>query len=486
MPSLGKFFLILALICPPLPQAHAGLSEEDPSEDGHGLCGVAKRGLQETIKKAQKELGKDLPMKALLNNCAQALTQHFDGCTSSERLAQMGCKSGGGAAGGQGIPQAADKMAGGLVDDANCKRRVSHCVKQGGALKGQGTADDARKKCLNGDKLSFSPVENPQTPRDRDKSARNQLLYKIYLAEQSYTECLKKRAQAAEDLARQTLVDSQAARSDGARPALSCITHQNGHRECEVSRNGERFTPADGQREDGPIRDPDADQHNPARVQGARGHCSGTLLGDGQTVVTAGHCLDNGGRDGERQITVRDSLGQEHVVAARCAGQDDGVGYSDIAKCSLSQPIKANPVYFATHDPKVAGADCIDEGYIKRCGSGFFQNLTNKPVTVYGYPADQGLSRSTGTFTGTGSNGWLYKNGLLYHDLLCTNGCSGSGYIVDVGGQKVVVGAHSYGQTYFPGGGGSIPTYRQWQGMRVQSISTNKLANASLLFQQLQ
>jgi len=492
-----KLVLLLALIFPAGPQAHAGFSAKEtrPTEDEYGLCGVAKRGLQEAIEKAQRELGKHLHMKPLLNNCAQALTKHYDDCSSNERLAQFGCKTGAGAntaaqpsGSGSGITGAADKMAGGLVEDANCKRRVSHCVSKGGyAYRGQGTNEDAWKKCLNGDKLSFSPIPNAQTPRDRDASARNQLLSEVYRAEKSYAECLEKRAKAAEDLARKTLQDSQAARSDGSRPDLSCVTKHQGNRECEVSRNGERFTPADGQREDGPIRDPEADKHNPALVKSANGHCSGTVLGDGQTVVTAGHCLDNGGRAGERQITVRDSLGQEHVVTARCSGQFDGVGYSDLAKCSLSQPIKANPVYFATHDPKIPGSGCVDDAYVKRCGTGFFEDLTNKPVTVYGYPSDQGLTRSTGTFTGTGTNGWLWKNGVLYNDLLCTGGCSGSGYIVDVNGQKVVVGAHSYNYVYRAGGGGgSIPTYQQWQNLRVQSVSTNKLADSSLLFQQLQ
>lgn len=485
-----RFFVLCFLASALVPQRHAmaGLSRDEPLDDEQGLCGVAKRVLQDRIESARNQLGKDLQMKPLLNNCAQTLTRHFDGCTSKESLARLGCKTGGppAPAAGQGIPQGADKMAASLVDDANCKRRVSHCVAKGGFIRGQGTRDEAWEKCLNGDKLSYSSVPNPQTPRDRDASARNQLLLEALKAERAYTECLKQRAQASEELARKTLDESMAARADGSRPALSCVNHNNGYRECEVSSNGERFVPADGQREDGPLRDPEADKYNPAQVRGATGNCSGTLLGDGQTVVTAGHCLDNGGRSGEREITVRDSTGQEHRVQAQCSGQYDGVGYSDLARCSLSQPIKSNPVYFATHDPSVPGNGCIDEGYIKRCGSGFFQDLTNKPVTVYGYPGNQGLTRSTGTFTGTGTNGWLWKNGLLYHDLLCTGGCSGSGYIVDVNGQRIVVGAHSYGYSYTIGGGGAIPTYQQWQQLRVQSISTGKLANATLLFQQLQ
>lgn len=494
MPALAS--LILAILFLQIPNVHAGLSEKEPEDDEYGLCGVAKRGFQEKIEKARQQLGRDLQLKPLLNNCAKALTSHLDNCTTPQRLTEFGCKSGSaqggggesqtGSASGKGIPQAADKMAAGFVDDANCKRRLSHCVSQGNNFHGRESNNQAWQKCLHGDKLSFSPVPNPQTPRDRDASARNQLLSEAYRAQQEYTKCLKDRAKSAEELAEKTLLDSIAARAHGATPAVNCINHDIGVRICEVSRDGQRISTADGQEEYQDARDPEADQHNPVHVEKSGSHCSGTLLGDGQTVVTAGHCLENGGRGSEQRISVRDSTGQEHTVTARCSGQFDGVGYSDIAKCSLPQPIKANPLYLATHDPQIQGAGCVDEGYIKRCGSGFFENLTNKPVTVYAYPADQGLTRSIGSITGTGTNGWIWKNGVLYHDLLCTGGCSGSGYIVNVDGQRVVVGASSFADRYRIGGGGTYPTYRQWQGLRVQSVSTEKLANGTLLFQRLQ
>lgn len=477
---------VVILLALHMPMAFAGLSRAESADDDHGLCGVARRAMQQEIEKAQAELGKGLHTKALLNNCARAFTEHHDKCSNPENLQQMGCKPKPPAVPNAktSITGSADQLAAGFIEDANCKRRIEQCVARGGIAKHHGKEEDAWKQCLNGDQLSFVPVPNEATPRDRDASARNQLLGRIYRLREDYKKCLKDRADAAEQLARKTLEDAAAARADGTRSAVDCIDKAQGIRVCGISENGERFTPADGQREDGPIRDPEADRDNPAQV--GKDRCSGTLLGNGTDVVTAGHCLSGSGRQ-EVPITVRDADGQERTVTATCSGTYGGSGYDDLARCTLSQPVKANPVYFATHDPSVPGATCIDEGYTKRCGSGFFQNLTNKPVTVWGYPAGyDGLTRSTGTFTGTSESGWIWKNGVLHHNLICTGGCSGSGYIVDVGGQRVVVGAHSYGSIYGFQGGGSVPTYGQWQGLKIQSVSTEKLANATLLFTELQ
>ena len=76
-----------------------------------------------------------------------------------------------------------------------------------------------------------------------------------------------------------------------------------------------------------------------------------------------------------------------------------------------------------------------------------------------------------------------YADGNLSYDALCTGGCSGGGVYVNSGGRQVAVTATSYGNRYANSGGAAVIPYEAYSGLKVQSVSADKLKQGTALFQ---
>lgn len=362
-----------------------------------------------------------------------------------------------------------------LVNSANCHYRVGTCYRIGSDFEGKPVLDDVYSKCLSVDKTSTSATTDAQMERGRDLVAAQdyiiEILSQVLMPEDK---CWKNAGTQYEAQARQAMADGFKGKTAEAvkMEAINCITHDNSNRVCQYTgTRGQRFSETDYE---DPLRDKEGS--SPARM--GKDHCSGTLLGDGVTIVTAGHCtIDNAGTN---EFTVHDRNGVAHYVDAHCVPGNFEFFKVDISKCTTSKAIDANPVYLATLDSNVAGNNCVDENFVMRCGPGFFEDLSTREATIWVYPSGYNLTRTTGTMYYDSA-----KN-ILNYDAICTGGCSGGGVLVDHNGRKVVVAANSWGNRYLADQSGANPAlYSDWNSLKLQSVQTEKLENATLFFSEM-
>lgn len=270
--------------------------------------------------------------------------------------------------------------------------------------------------------------------------------------------------------------------------AIDCINNDNGNRLCRYSQTGSRFENLD---DPSKANDPTiADQKAGAAQLGDR--CSGTLLGDGRTVVTAGHCTQASNKeDGFQQLAVYDADGKQHFVQGSCSpGQFTRTTQTDVSVCKLSTPIgNPKPIYVAVNDPSVTGSGCRVSGYVKYCGDQYFQNLSQQPVQMAAYPGqfDESTLEISNQLHGT--TGTMYYDTTTKNfstDMMCTGGCSGGGYLItEPNGTSVVVSTHSYGWRFDNSGGGTVIPRDVWDSMRVQSVGAEQLQAGEYTIQSL-
>ena len=274
--------------------------------------------------------------------------------------------------------------------------------------------------------------------------------------------CWRGAGRAAELTARQIMTKNTCARVDPdfSQMDLTCVDEDIGNHVCNLQRNGGEFVEVpvvDGRADVGEL-----SGTNPVLLSK---ECSASILGDGRTLVTAGHCLAT--TSSVQDATVLGSTGQQSTVVADCAPPIfTAAGRRDYGVCELRNAIaNINPVYLVTYDPKLAADDCHPlaqsrSKYVITCGDGFFNGLgAGARVTMLAYPTSTEvnvwiskthLARSVGTVSYVDMN-----QDLIYDDTMCTGGCSGAGYVVTrKGNQKLLVAVHGADDRY--AGGGSI------------------------------
>jgi hypothetical protein len=404
----------------------------------------------------------------LLDKCRKVLDDHIASC-DDEKKQNPNCQaiesSPPDATVTGGTRQTQITQADLLAKAANCHYSISHCYKYDAHFKK--TYDGRTGNCLTGpDKVV---IDASASDEDKEKARNVIRYYKDYQAQIQDAEAKCSRDDAA-------IYESQARDTEkamGATAALDCMNHDDGTRVCTSRPNGSKFqTFPDGDKisTNGPM---------PAKI----GDCSGSVLGDGVTVVTVKHCDHN--NNSPVSITAYDAGGNARVVSGTC-----GPGATpDINICKLDTPIKANPVYFATLDKNSPLTDCVQNGYVLSCGEGYFQGLTTRPMTIWGFPYQYDETTGNGSQILARSQGTMFYDAsrqALSYDALCTGGCSGSGvYTIDQSGRVVIVAAHAWGSRYSTWTGAPITPSTSYDSLKIQSVTTEKLAAGSSLFLQM-
>lgn len=459
----------------------------DPATAARPACALTNKQLNDKVDELYRSYQPKLQGNpALLDTCRDIYKGRFGDCDRYEKY-RGDCNAAGNAAIEVEKARRPEmhsgfiSMAQGLTSTANCAYAISHCYRNGTGHKGETSANDAFDKCSGAAgtaaKTATGVEKNDQTTL---KEFSDQLTWGL---ETSQYKCWRQIGDAAEALAHKTLADAKSAL--GGAGVIDCIDNNSGNRVCQVSENGTQFKAIEKGEE--------LNGNSPAKLETSKTSCSGTLLGDGLTVMTAGHCTDKLDKDGQPTISVYDKYGTLHKVSATCVrglyNKDAPLDTVDSSYCRLSSPIAANPVYVATLDPSQK-TGCTTVGYLKKCAPDFFQGLSSSPVSMRAWPAqynevdfkrsDNTLYQTTGTLYYDSSNHNLFTN-----NMLCTSGCSGGGYLVDHHGEQVLVSAHSYGYDKFPGGGAHVIPVDLFKDLKIESISTRKLAEGTFLFQSM-
>lgn len=305
-------------------------------------------------------------------------------------------------------------------------------------------------------------------------------------AEQSLRACLDRGAAGTDAQALRSIEAAKLASGDGA-PGMQLQCHETGgsasYRACVFTGSGQSVEnlqaggePADGR----------GLEFTPAGLRDEeRGtYCSGSVLGDGRTVLTAGHCFSDPGRS-NAQMTVTGSDGQTYERRADCnAGRYDFVRGPDLAMCRLQEPVPAHPTYMATVDNSVQGERCVPTGYVLRCPANYFQRNSSGQVTTIGYPEGYNgqLVRSNGQYAVTRENNQNFVN----YNTWTQPGSSGGGVVTTIDGYRVILAPVSDGPNMNPlQGGGIVPYYRDVSRLRIQSVPTHMLAGGTRVVHEL-
>jgi V8-like Glu-specific endopeptidase len=394
------------------------------------------------------------------------------------------------------MPHSSDALASGLVDSANCNRRIGLCFRRGDSQYKKGSSnrvsrDDLMHACFdNSDGLYESDSMNKMLRKvgTPDQIAAKDFYHKGIEILDGQAKCLDDVGDSNEAAAIQVVKDSQSARSQDqvGQQAVSCIqsnllNEEDGgenFRLCEYStKGGSRFESySDGET-------PPLDGANPVYLdKGKYSHCSATLLGDGHSIVTAGHCA--GERGEEFPVSVYDKSGNLIKGMAKCHEGVDVWEKADSSLCVLDRQAEASPTYWATIDRSMSGTECKtgSSSYVLVCPNGYFESLTMKKVDYWGYPGSHPISHSTGS---------AYWNGYaMEHDLLCSAGCSGGGMIIEDGqSRRVLIGGLStqdrdeLNGTVYPTD--SKTAQDMFADLKVQSVDKARLEESGLLFAQM-
>ncbi len=418
----------------------------------------------------------------ILDRCYKGTTDFLDRC-SREKTALQSCRNVDEKleVSAMGLSEAGDALIDRFVTYANCHFAMSTCYRRGPLAK-QSLASEVMSLCNDG--VNTLPAGEQTAIYD---------YYQAYFRDlkDDQFKCWRKAGDGYESLAENTLKE-QVSKDPAAleQQSVDCVDHDNGNRVCVFTASGgSRFreVPNGGA-------DAIAEGASPARLSfQSGGKCSGTLLGDGRTVVTSGHCTSSG--SAVNPIEVFDSTGKSHLVSARCES-GYSTGYQSISNtvendfsiCHLDQRIISNPIYVATYSPMMAGNGCSSSGFVMTCGRGYFENLSQKPVTMTAFPVQRdGVTMAVAEpkmMWTTGVLRWDNVSRNLKSDMICTGGCSGAGYLVNEGGRQVLVAVHGYDNRYASGKGGgpTIPS-EDFTDIYVASIDTGKLAAGGELFQ---
>jgi|GEM_PF-3954316 len=426
-----------------------------------------------------------------LDTCFSLTNYHLGDCDQTPKLNNFCAKTGTATIPGDGTVAAIDNQIASMVNTANCQFAMSNCYTN------QSMVEEARRTNRNQgcwfNQERIAAQHNYADPADADQAGNAEAIKKyaidFYLkVDRPQGECWRKMGAQSELVARQTLASSMNIKTGQAlSETIYCVNNDIGNRVCNFDPTGKQTfketAPDDGR--------PDVGSTSPGKfvnADGTSGNCGGSLLGDGSTFLTVGHCTQSLSSPNQ-MVAVTDASGTLRYVDATCStGQFTRTTQADISTCTLSTPVPANPVYYATLDTSNSGNACTTSGYVMSCGEGWFKNLTNQPVTMWAYPAQFDTSTLDITHNLTESTGTMIYDPTTHQlttDMMCSGGCSGSGYYTNVDGKTVIVGANSYGSRYDVGTGAAAVPTQVYQGLVVPSVSTKKLENGSPLFQKI-
>ncbi|MGE4130989.1 MAG: serine protease [Bdellovibrionales bacterium] len=497
MCSCPLFSIGLSLFIGLASPAWAGLSAKGGSSAGGGnpsaprQCGNPLKEDQAFIeseyKKAQAKIGLESPD---LKKCLDYATALNKKCHDVEKD-DKDCKERMG-----GILKALDtkSMSGQsnrLIETstkfANCQRKIGFCYTDG-SENGQAEAEAILKKCYSEARRQAETNQKIPNAAAADRAieygAIKEFTQALYWRGKSIRDCYEAEGKKTEEEAQKRWLESAGLKTEEQfkKEKFFCFTGDTGIRICRFDETGKQNF-RESAFEDA---NPDKAGTNPVRLfdpKTQRSQCSGSLLGDGQTVVTAGHCFGSEGtqRTGEtREILVHDKDGVGHYVQATCNTDYQTTTTLDSGVCKLATPVPANPVYFAAHDPAIKGKECQTEGYVMRCPTSFFSGLNNQPAYTLGYPAQYRLTRSDGVLT------FDPRTNNLTYNMPITGGNSGGGVYVNYGGRLIQVSTATFGnrfQAALPdGAGGPLISIDTLNRLRVQSVTENKLINSQIFF----
>lgn len=465
-----RIILILFLILPlwlnkVKAQDHCSITPEDLYEKNN-----------EFYKKAKSSAQSDASQ---LDKCHKLFKEHLDNCIETFKVSDFCKQAGTLPASDPGMLNAAKNQISQFVQSANCHWLVGACYKDmrsatGGSASG---APDRYKTC---------PHNKIKSQGEATRAAKEYGQNFYQEIDNLQGDCWRAKGSDFETKARQTLMQSKELETkDASLGAIDCMNHGNGQRVCRYSPGGSRFKVTSMEDDYPDVGDASPGKNTNFEQKPGAG-CSGTLLGDGSTYVTVGHCYKD---NPEQLLAVTDKDGKIQYAKASCApGEYSDSNPVDIAFCKLKEPVAAKPVYYATLDESNMGSNCTDNGYVMSCGQGFFQNLSNQPVKMWAYPSQVDLNTGQVSRTlveTTGVMKYDTDTKLLTTDMMCTNGCSGAGYHVNVNGRTVIVGAAAYTTYEDISADAAVTPTETYKRLAVQSISTDKLESGNLLFQMM-
>ncbi len=252
---------------------------------------------------------------------------------------------------------------------------------------------------------------------------------------------------------------------------VNCMEHDTGQRDCLLKEPGQSFEQIDET-------DPETAQsvntsigymHKPG------GHCSGTVLGDGRTFRTAGHCRTDGG-DYAVRVLDRHGTWQNRLINCPVAIDE---GNQDAMFCQLDQPIEAFPTHAMIRNDNLP--DCSKTGWVWQCPTSGLENLSNTPATIISYPARYPLTRSTANLRYDSIRQVMFSNAIV------TGGSSGAPTVIDFRGDMVDLGAvartnkATIGDTY-----SSITDASRIKDLGIEYLTQNQAIDAEPLFRQLE
>jgi Trypsin len=211
--------------------------------------------------------------------------------------------------------------------------------------------------------------------------------------------------------------------------------------------------------------------------------CSGALLADGATVVTAAHCLDAGHR---KDLSFVDAEGRLQRAEATCSAASDWTSSGkDFATCRLARPTARSNNLMLVRNNGVPGGGCQTQGAEYHCTDRALQKMTQRPVRLYGADAD-GTDQGRVGFLQSEGYAFFDKNGRVTHSAPTQPGFSGTPIIMEMeGGKRVIVGIHGSGAPIGVGGIGYTPSVESLRAAR-RGLSPQSIFDGIDLFQELQ
>lgn len=423
--------------------------KDERSSDSFEKCAMGK----EQTKKAAERLR--ATFKDAGDECFRKLEEEINKCV--EEAGGADCKAGrekpedeaAKANPGKGVPGAADAGVRKLLKGANCASAKENCL--------------ARKQ-----KRVRKELEAICGKDAKDKSHE---FTKVFADGRN---CLGYQYDDLKREAKVTLQDSLPGRADGSSPQIQCIKeggeggleacyltgtgspedpkiecliHDRGNQVCRVNNGSTEFKQLNE-------KDPEevsATGLSPGRMAlDAGSHCSGSVLGDGETFVTAGHCTNSRTDGSAFQASVFDKDGVKHDVTVTCNSGSFNT-YADVNTCKLASPIEAQPVYQMVRNNTIG--ECQKQGWTWMCPDSELRKMANQPATILGYPGTYSLSMSQGYIR------YDEATGTFNHQMSTTGGSSGSGIVIDFRGDRTIVSAVSTADRAGFAGTGVVPTF---------------------------
>ena len=299
------------------------------------------------------------------------------------------------------------------------------------------------------------------------------------------TDCLNQQARENKRDARRSLSCSNQIRSAAKpKPEIVCYKSELDIEQCEYSESG-----MNGYKvvEDHSLVDEDLN-HSFGLIEtvkdGKMSSCSGTAVGEGYDVLTASHCVEEGGRI---TFSVPDQDGVIQKINGTCVTNPNELivpnhSYGDTTICSLDRQARVQENYFvATMDPNMKEG-CIPQDHYLRCSMSVFESMDRQPASLISYPGSQAADGNLRPIQSRGHVSFdPAKREFMTPDIFADFGSSGGGYITELYGYPVVLTnqsliANASGISTMP-----VITWREISGLKA-SLSDRKMQGAGDIF----